>query len=407
MNLRDRLQRAIGEPDRSPDLRGRLDDIFGARDSRDRATGLLEVLGGEIIEAGEGPSVIVRNEFLEDHVHGNIPLSDLFDIGAHLFPILGRSKELEDLDVEELLFLDTETTGLSGGAGTCAFLVGTAFFKNRRLQVHQFFMRDFDEESSMLSSFKELAEVCRAVVTYNGKSFDIPLLDERFILKRNRMELRKLPHIDLLIPARRLFQGLFEDCRLSTLEGRILGVERIDDIPGPLIPQVFFDFLRTGSTVMLERIFYHNRMDLISLVALTSRVAALIDDPFQASGKGLVKLGKFHHDHGDPGIGSACIETALEGSLSHDDKAGAAKILTLRYKREGRHEEAACIWEKMISEGCDSDPFPYLELAKYYEHRRGDPLMALSMADRILHMEGSNRTALEHRIARLKRKLGK
>src|SRR5690606_37808519 len=170
-----------------------------------------------------------------------------------------------------------ETTGLSRGTGTYAFLVGVGRFVEGDFRLRQFFMRDYDDEYPMLEALRaELAEA-EAIVTFNGRSFDWPLLETRSTM--NRLRLPRLPHLDLLYPARRLWRPIIGGCRLSELEGAVLGLERHDDVPGYLIPQLYFDFLQTGDATPLTGVLVHNRLDILSMAALVGYVGQAISSP--------------------------------------------------------------------------------------------------------------------------------
>ena len=166
------------------------------------------------------------------------------------------------------MFLDTETTGLAGGAGTAAFLIGVGWVEGERFHVRQYFMRDYHEEAALLHGLADELARFESLVTFNGKMFDVPLLDARFRLNRARFPLGDAPHLDLLHPARRLWKARLESCRLQSLEAALMGLRRHGDIPGEEIPQIYFDFVRRRDARKLARVFDHNRQDIVSLAAL-------------------------------------------------------------------------------------------------------------------------------------------
>ena len=191
-------------------------------------------------------------------------------------------------DVSRWVFLDTETTGLAGGAGTLAFLVGLGTVEGNGFRVRQFFLRDFPDEPAMLEELSEVLHSYEGIVTFNGKTFDLPLLENRFVLSRRRSPFRTLLHLDLLHPARRLWKLRLESCKLTHLEDRILGIRREGDIDGAEIPAVYFDYLRTGSARGLQGVFFHNALDIITLAALTVEMTeALGSDPWERVADGL------------------------------------------------------------------------------------------------------------------------
>jgi len=419
MNLRDRLERTAKKPGRegSPLLREKLELIVGDRTpaARGRERGRADAvrrIGGEVVSNASGSSVLVRSLYPAHYLHGGTELSSIFSGFAALRAAGCQEHFLSSLpDVERLLFLDTETTGLAGGAGTYAFLIGAGFFRGSKFHIHQFFMSDFNEESSMLIEFRNLLIEAEGLVTFNGKAFDLPLLEGRCVINRNTGFPGKLPHLDLLFVSRRLWSGLFPDCRLKTLEEEILGAPRHDDIESSLIPSCYFNFVRKGELSMMDTIFSHNRLDILTLVALASRIASRIADPFQQKGVELARLGKLHHLAGNRTLGAQCLETAIMENIRGDERRNAQMHLSLHYRREGRHDEAAAIWNAMKDDEYLATPFPYMELAKYYEHRKKDPARALGL---ILELQRrfppgdyKGRQALECRRRRLADKVAR
>src|SRR5207249_3171749 len=216
------------------ELRRVIRRVEARRPPRPAAPPAHEVLGGEVVETGAGPLVVVRREYPLTHVHGREPLAPAFTAPLELLSTVARAAAPAG-DSRRLLFLDTETTGLAGGTGTYAFLVGVGRLDGDRFVVVQYFMRDFDEEPALLAALVPLLEQAAGVVTFNGSGFDLPLLETRFVLARRRWP-TLLPHLDLLPPARRVFTLRCADCRLTTLEREVIGLERENDVPGALIP---------------------------------------------------------------------------------------------------------------------------------------------------------------------------
>src|SRR5437016_8837041 len=199
-----------------------------------------EVLGGEVVETGAGPLLVVRREYPLTHIHGRQPLAAAFAAPLDLLSAVARAAA-PARDPRGLLFLDTEATGLAGGTGTYAFLVGVGNLDGDRVVVAQYFMRDFDEEPALLAALVPLLERAAGLVTFNGGGFDVPLLETRFVLARRRWP-ALLPHLDLLRPARRMWTACYDDCRLATLERAVLGLAREGDVAGALIPSLYFDW---------------------------------------------------------------------------------------------------------------------------------------------------------------------
>src|SRR2546422_139626 len=214
------------------ELRRMIRRVETRRPPRPAAPPAHEVLGGELVETGAGPLLVVRREYPLTHTHGREPLGPAFAAPLDLLSAVARA-ETPAGNSRGLLFLDTETTGLAGGTGTYTFLVGVGRLDGDRFIVEQYFMRDFDEEPALLAALVPLLEQAAGVVTFNGSAFDLPLLETRFVLARRRWPPR-LPHLDLLRPARRVFAPRCADCRLTTLEREVLGLEREDDVSGAL-----------------------------------------------------------------------------------------------------------------------------------------------------------------------------
>ena len=200
-----------------------------------------------------------------------------FDIEPHFLPVkteLAQLCAVEGIDVpeiENIVFLDTETTGLGSGAGTVAFLVGIGWLAEGRFESHQLWMRDYDEEEDLLKKLDAYLGEDKTLVTFNGKTFDIPLLQSRHVMQRLRM--KQYDHIDLLTHARRIYKLRLKRVNLSHLEEVLLGHERYDDIPGSMIPQRYFDFLKSRDESLLKDIFDHNAQDIVSLSRILKMVS--------------------------------------------------------------------------------------------------------------------------------------
>jgi uncharacterized protein YprB with RNaseH-like and TPR domain len=321
----------------------------------------------------------------------------------------GRAPVLRDLDPRGLLFLDTETTGLSGGTGTYVFLVGVAFYSEAgdELVLRQYFLSDVSEERPFLLALNELMSKFQAVVTFNGKSFDWPLLETRYIYSRLRLALKDPPHLDMLGPARRLWKEKLASCSLEMLETHVLGVKRGFDVPGWRIPSLYFQYLRAGHVGHVLPVFDHNEHDLLTLVALTGHVGRILDEPDESDlhAAELFGLGKLYEDLGRFADALRMYERGLRVEPSPDLRDLALRRLSYLYKHLQQREEAVAIWAGLVEEGTHL-MFPYLELAKHYEHRTKDfpeaekyALLAWERASNVVE-----RGELEHRLRRLKGK---
>lgn len=277
---------------------------------------------------------------------------------------------------ERFLFLDTETTGLSRGAGTVAFLVGVGFIKGREMIVRQYMMRDYDEESFVLRHVLSHFNQDAVLVTFNGRAFDMPLLQSRFIMQRIRTDLCDIPHVDLLHTARRVWKLRLTSCRLSALEEQIYGEPRIDDLPGAEVPQRYFDYLKTRDFSLLEDILKHNAQDIVTLLRLLYTLAELHENPMSAEFvQDIFSLGRVYEKRGKIQTARACYRAADAGSMSALSRERLAYCLT----REHEPQEAARIYEKMI-QSHQGGAKPYIALSKIFEHKLKDIQRAADVA---------------------------
>lgn len=295
-----------------------------------------------------------------------------------------RNPVFENIAAEKILFLDTETTGLAGGTGTLPFLVGIGFFTEDGFTVRQYLMRDYDEELAVLEEIKNELSRFSAISTYNGKGFDIPLLDSRYLLNRVRIDFSSFAHLDLLYPARRLWSLCLPSCSLSTVESLILGRSRGEDVPGEQIPYIYFDFLRGIRVQRMRLVLLHNENDIFSLAMLAAKTCQIFRNPFTefVYGGELIGLARTALASGDMDKACLTFEFALgSGKLDEELTAVTRKHLSLLYKRLGHWEKAVELWKPMAD---DSNRFALLELAKYYEHKERNFTKALEMTENIL-----------------------
>lgn len=370
---------------------------------------VAELVGGRERATSHGSLLVARRDYQLQHSHGELLLRTALEASPEVFRLLGR-RPAGDPAPARLLYLDTETTGLAGGTGTYAFLVGAGFFEADRFVLEQYFMRDLDEEPALLAALEALLADFDGVVTFNGRGFDLPLLETRFVLARRRWP-DHLWHLDLLPPARRLWSFRLPDCRLATIETRVLGLDRIDDVPGALIPSLYFRYLRSRRAEELRPVFEHNRLDVLSLVALTGWVARALSDPggLDLAPEEYLGLGRLWEGL-DAERGIECYRTALARGLGSPYRERVLLRLGLRAKREARWHEACRFWEAAISGDSGFHLGPWEELAKYYEHRCRD----LAAAQRVTSLALAEARAqgapdavgasLAHRLSRLRRR---
>lgn len=389
------------------ELRRVIRRIETARPPRPAAEPVERVVEGELLDTGQGEVVVVRREYPLTHRHGGGPLGDVLDAPL---PLLAQVARVDGPIGEAggLLFLDTETTGLAGGTGTYAFLVGVALVERARVVVHQYFMRDFDDEPALLAALEPLLARASAIVTFNGAGFDLPLLETRFVLARRRWP-ATLPHLDLLRPARRVWTGWLSDCRLSTLETAVLGHDRADDVPGAFIPLIYFDYLRSRRAAPLRRVFEHNRADVLTLVALVGWFGRALGPGADVQPAELAGLGRLWEPV-DLERGLACYRAALDGGLPEPVARWARLRLAWLEKRAARWEAACTLWEAARAHEV-FDPRPWEELAKYHEHRARDLAAARAIVEDALGLAraaGAAARVLDafgYRLDRLNRRL--
>lgn len=420
MNLRERLNRlsSLSKPQEEQksqvisDLRGRLDRLLEPKKIyRKREIFPIEKLvDGEVISAPEGETFQTKGYFPSDFRYGEMTLGEILNIPTYPAHLLLKDERLKELDLRKALFLDTETTGLAGGTGTFAFMVGLGFFQGDGFLVYQLFMRDYSEERASLSILKELLESFQFLVTFNGRHYDIPLLETRFILSRMATKIKEMPNFDLLYPSRKIWKGAYENCRLITLESKLLGMEREDDVPSEWIPSLYFDYIQTGDARKIHRVFYHNQMDILSMVALAGRIHLIYHDPQSAQPRKGVEhfsLGRLFWDHGQREKAIHCFEVALK--RCNDELAWEVmRWLSMAFKKTGQGEKARSLWEEMVTWPYKKDVFPFIELAKYHEHRLKDFEKAITYVDQALEQTSSHRQnefeLLQQRRRRLEQK---
>ncbi len=331
------------------------------------------LLEGQLVETRAGDIFIVELIYPPDFIHGNTPIQ----VNASLKSIADwvGEPEISGFSIHDFVFIDVETTGLSGGTGTYAFLIGAGRFDNNQFLLSQFFMSDPIREPAQLIAFEEFIAPAKAIVSFNGKSFDIPVLNTRFTYHSWRSPFKEIIHIDLLHMARKLWRDRIPSRTLSNLEARILGAQRTeDDIPGWMVPALYFEFLRDGDARQLKRVFYHNEIDILSLSALLNYIAHMVADP-NIKGKeyasDLISMGRLFEDLGEIDAAVDLYHQGLEhkdvlsNNVSRDILVSATFRLAMIYKRKGKYEKAVKLWEQATQLNHIG---AFIELAKYYEH---------------------------------------
>jgi tetratricopeptide (TPR) repeat protein len=400
---------------------------------------IADVLGGRVVSNAFGRGLVIERRYESDRLHGDrrVAACDLRD--AEGLRVLDPLLPPPDGCGSRTLFVDLETTGLSGGAGTVAFLVGVGWFDLGAFQMRQFLLTSFASERAMLCAVAECFDAATLLVTYNGKTFDVPVMETRWLFHRMRMPLESIRHFDMLHPARRLWrtrEGASTDgegdCRLATLERVLCGVTRVGDVPGMDIPGRYFQFLRTGDARPLEPVMEHNRLDLVSLAAVTAHAVALVEEGAARcrDAAEALALGRVYERAGSGARARACYEqAAADPSATVEVTAEALYRLGLRLRRERRFADAALAWRRILElkqgrprrqrlrqgDGGQGGTllaalrqFAVEALAIHHEHREKDyegakelTLLLLEDDDRAVHAQG------RHRLERLEKKIAR
>jgi uncharacterized protein YprB with RNaseH-like and TPR domain len=358
----------------------------------------------------------LENSYALDVRYGRIKLDAGLEISGEVLSCLSQDDAFKDLDLSTALFIDLETTGLSGGTGVIPFNVGMGYYRDDKFIVGQYFLGEMAEEERMI---QELAEFFKemdfqSVVTYNGKSFDIPLLETRFILHRQPFLLSELPHLDFLFPARRLWSHKYESCRLFHLALKVVQTGRTEDIPSAEIPWRYFQYLQTGNYDLIEPILYHNQEDILSLLGLVVIGAHIFsEDPelCMADAMDFYGAGKVMANAGNVEKSVQFFEKALSGKLTDEVTFETKKRLSAHFKRNQDWDKAVPVWQEMTSAEVvtPAQLFSFRELAMYFEHRLKNYKEAKQIAEEgfVLSVGVSSyyENDFSYRMERLRRKI--
>jgi len=371
------------------------------------------VVAGAFHPTPRGDVFIVEQSYAADYRHG---VSSIFcSSPLTLISQWANDPRLLEIPLSRFAFLDTETSGLSGGTGTYAFMVGIARFENDNFLLRQYFMRDPAEEPAMLEAIAHFLAPAQALVTFNGKAFDAPLLATRYRLHHIPVPFKDYSHLDLLPLARRLWRDRLESRALKYLEQHVLGLTRsIEEVQGYEIPWLYFDYLRSRDARPLAGVFYHNAMDVVAMAALLAQVNEMMQNPYDGHvehGLDFIALGKLFEDLGHWEEAARLFERGLEFGLTESDFGVAVRRLSILQKRRGDFNEAIRLWEAAAANG---HIYAHIEMAKYYEHKCRDVKTALKWTRSALeHVERLDLPAyirkhwleeITHRLARLERK---
>ena len=379
-----------------------------------------EALGGRFLDS-HGGCIVIDRVWEPDDWHGRRPVRSFAlrpDAPIGLFD--PRAARVPDW-ASRVVFFDLETTGLSGGAGTLAFLAGCGWFEGESFRVRQFFLGSPAGEQAMLAALTTIFDEASLLVTFNGRSFDVPLMETRWAFHRSDAASEGLPHFDMLPPSRRLWgkrddagDGTAAGCRLSELERSILGFHRVGDVPGFEIPARYFHFLRTGDGAAISGVLDHNRHDLVSLAGVMSYALGLACDGPESCRESCeqLALGRMYERAGQADLALRSYELAVSGG-ERDVRLHALVRLATILGRAGKHTEAADAWQGVLDHARRYGAPPAIEqravqaLAIHHEHRARDLAAAHCYAERLNRQaSGRARHDAAHRLGRIERKMG-
>lgn len=369
---------------------------------------------GDIQLNDQGSCLVIEHKYHISYLHGGYPLGKALAHDPYFLGLLSKESNAHR-KISDFMFLDIETTGLSRGAGTVAFLIGTGFFKDEYFVLRQYFMRDFDDEPAVLYFLNTLLSDHKGLVTFNGKSFDWNILFNRYTYNRMKPLMNDPIHIDLLYPSRRLWRSKLESCRLSSLEENILGEFRVNDIAGELIPSAYFEFLDNRCFDTMGKVIEHNRNDVLSMVSLLNRICSIMRDPLNESDceYELLGVGSILKTNDEQSKVLECFEVCAD-SDNRQVNERALKIITKIYKRCNDYEKAVKHWNEHLHSKYSTNCRIYsmVELAKFYEHKKKDFSKALSLTENAIssilsspYRNIDHYNSLKKRRDRLQRKL--
>jgi uncharacterized protein YprB with RNaseH-like and TPR domain len=360
----------------------------------------------------------IENPYNLDTRYGKIPISSGLQINGDILACLSKDDTFRDLDLSTSLFIDLETTGLSGGTGTIPFNVGMGYYKDKKFWVAQYFLGDLSEEERMIQEMAQffIEMNFRSLVTYNGKNFDIPLLETRFILHRQPFPLNDLPHLDFMYPARNLWKHKYDNCRLSYLAQEVVQTGRTEDIPSSEVPWRYFQYLQTGNYDLIEPILYHNQEDILSLLGVVIAGASIFIEEGEdclPDAMDFFGAGNVMEKVGDREKSVQFFKKALDGDLSAGATTIAKMKLSYHFKKNQEWDKAVAIWREITSleDISAGQLFSFRELAMYLEHREKNYEEAQKISEEGYVLSRGVSTYYEtdcgHRRARLKEKIKK
>ncbi|MCX6827407.1 MAG: ribonuclease H-like domain-containing protein [candidate division Zixibacteria bacterium] len=366
-----------------------------------------ETLNGELFHGSNGTYVRIITDFDHNYIYNRAGISEWPYLFKAKHSYFGNSDLSGTLELNNLLFFDIETTGL-GGSGTVPFLIGLGSITENGFQVRQYFLPDYPDEAAMLEAVRLEIKSDSTVVSYNGKAFDLPILKDRFIIHRVERHLELAGHIDLLYSVRKLYRRRLSNCTLSNIEKTILGHHRHDDIPGFLVPAVYFNWLSTEETIDLARVVRHNLDDIVSLFFILHHLTEVMEEPAKkiTEPDDIYSFARLLQSRGE----NKEVWTLLEDFghiLRQQARYDILWLHSLAYKRGELLVKAVPLWEEIARTDSTESFWARIELAKYYEHRQKDYNTALKHAQSACENcpRHTFSPELDKRINRLRRKL--
>ena len=342
----------------------------------------LKCIQANTVDTPVGKCVLREKRFDLDFLHGQYQINSFLNISQNILKLVSKQSDLVNYDPFKVLFIDTETTGLAGGTGTFTFIIGVGFFTDDEFMIQQFFLNDFNAESAQLFKLAEILKSKSTLVSFNGKTYDIPLLKSRFILNRIDINWDRFNHIDLLHACRRLWGKNIGSCTLQNVEKHILKLQREGDIPGSQIPQLYFNYLLDKNITPLIKVFKHNAIDILSLVSIAQSASELFQNPlkscpddtdFNSVLRTFLSLKQY--------------KSALDyiETLSPDIKnqTNILKTQALLYKKLKDWENALGCYKQIIRRDKETAVSAYVEIAKIYEHRLRQYEAALAILEEL------------------------
>lgn len=375
--------------------------------TREKSISIDEIIDGRWLEIQGEKVFILEKRIPFGQAHGNITLAPPQEFGF-MSSFMGID---EDIQLDKLLFIDTETSSLSSGTGSFVFLIGISYFIEDGLEIIQIFLDQPHQELAFLNYFDELLEKFTTFVSYNGKAFDIPMLRSRFIMNKLPHSLDTFHHFDLLHTSRRIWKLRLESRRLADIETEILSFDRSDEeIPGWLVPQIYFDYLDSNDASPLKGVFYHNEIDVVSLAAIFIYINNMLSENGVSSaidGRDIYSIGYTLGKMGLWKLSEEFYQSGIDKGLPDEFRNEAIRNFAYAYKRQEKWSEALKCWRIAAENG---DYLSCIELAKYYEHRTKDLDTAIIWTNKaFICIEEPNRQELIikeilHRKSRLDRK---